>query len=151
MEYTVVENSELTASQSLIHKALQFDEIAFQAEFNVKEMTMIAAFTSTDVQNIRNVTLDAARKRREADAYIKAAQVSERQLLEHREAFLRRLIFVQEHSHVTHTAELKVKESLGEPTASYDSILDALDRGHALAYQMVEEITARLTATSNAH
>lgn len=145
MDYSVVDDPAATARHALGQKALHLDEIAFQAEFNAKEMACISQLTQVaDLRNINAVNLEAQRKRREANAYIKESEISEKQLLEGRVAYLKRLIFAQEHSHVTHSAELKVKATLGEPTASHDSILEALDRGHELANQMLGEITAKL-------
>lgn len=145
MEYTVVEDPEAAGKAALTQTALQKDEIAFQAEFNLNEAQSIPEYSEQNSRHIRNLAIDAASKRRQADAYISASEVSPALLAEKRLEFLHRLLHAQEHSHVAHSAELKVKESLGEPSASYDSILAALDRGHSLALKMIAEIEGQIT------
>lgn len=144
MEYSVIEDPEATAKASLVQRALQEDELAYLAEFRHEEASQIQPTSLAAVNERSKLEVEAVSKRRQANAFIEASEVSERSLLEGRKAFLLRLIHSLEHSHVTHAATLKVHEQLGQPTASHNSILETLERGHDLAIKKLNEIQLRL-------
>ena len=139
MEYTTIEDPAALARESLRQTALQKEELAYQAECQYDEGQLLIDAT-TGADQLDNLRLSAAAKRKEADAYAKAADVSEDEIRDVRRGFLKRWINSLESSHIAHSAILKVKRDLEEPTADYDSILDTLDKGHGVATKRLSEI-----------
>lgn len=141
MEYTKVEDPEAVAKEGLKNEARQKEELAYAAETAWEEGQALQLRKLDRGLNHDALHEDAIRKRKEADTYVKAAGLQKSEISDIRLAYLNRWLEHIELNHIHHSAVLKVKAELGEPTASYDSILASLDVGHDLALKKIHELS----------
>lgn len=141
MEYTKIENPAEVASESLRNEARQKEEIAFQREMSVEEFKALSLRKmAPNTNNLDKLQDDAKVARREADVYLKAAKLGKVDVAEVHRAYLHRWLEHVERNHIQHSALLKVRAELGEPTADYDSVLAGLDVAHDLALSKLKEL-----------
>lgn len=136
----MVDNAEDVAKETVRQTAFQKEQQAYEREARYEEMKVQNVGNVQAAKEIDEARLEAAAARREADAYVSEADLDDATIKGIREAFLNRWMDALERQHISHSAILKVKQTLGEPTADYDSTLAQLDRGHALASSMLEEL-----------
>lgn len=143
MKYTKIDNPDDVAAQSLKSEATQKEELAFSQECGAAEYDALALRKLNDGTGHDAQNEQAAQYRREADVYVKMAGLSDEEIKQIHEGYLHRWIEHIERQHIHHSAILKVRAELGEPTASYDSILSGLDVSHDLAQKKLSELTGQ--------
>lgn len=139
MEYTKLDDPEGIAKETLRQQAGTKEELAFQEECTVAEMEAAASENPSLLPEVEQRKLSAAAMRKEADAYIKAADLKVDEIIGIHKGFLHRWIEGIERSHIAHNAILSVKRDLDQPTADHDSVLAALERSHDLAIAKLSE------------
>lgn len=146
MKYVKVQDPEEVAAASLKTEAAQKEELAYSAEMSLEEAKASVLRGYGDENQLPQLRDNSLALRREANVYASAAQLTDAEIRSIRVAYLERWQEFTERNHIQHSSILKVKAELGEPTASYDSILEQLDIAHDLASKKLAEFNGKKEA-----